>query len=151
PRVVGSVAVLAGELLELVPGALLVGQVGAPLDVHQGALVAAARDRVAELERPPFRALVVVDPDLEARRLALDAPLGILAGAHGPLARAVVGEPRVARRVAVNGERRRRLGRDAELLGRVAQPRDADSGVDLVAGRHGLPRVGGQSRRLSDT
>ena len=56
PRVTGRVAVLAVELRELVPGGLLVRQVDAPLDVDERAGIAAAFDRVAELERPPLRA-----------------------------------------------------------------------------------------------
>ena len=102
----GVVAVLAVQLLELVPGRLLVREVDAPLDVDQRAGVAAALDLVADLERPSLGALVVVDADLEARGLALDAPLGVLERLDGQLGRAVRRELGLPLRVA--GDRQRR-------------------------------------------
>jgi hypothetical protein len=73
-----GMAMLAGQAVELVPAGLLVGDVDAPLDVDEGAPVAAALHMVAELERPAFRGFLVIDEDLKPRGLALDAAFGIL-------------------------------------------------------------------------
>src|SRR5437763_5536152 len=78
PRVVGCVAVLALRLVELVPARLLVGDVSLPLDVDELAGITAAFHGVADLERAPLGRLFVIDIDLEARRLPLDAALAVL-------------------------------------------------------------------------
>ena len=55
PRIIRRIAVLTLHLLELVPARLLVGDIGLPLDFNERAVVAAALDSVADLERTPLR------------------------------------------------------------------------------------------------
>jgi hypothetical protein len=84
-----AVAVLSPEPVKLVPGRFLVGDVDAPLNVHERAVVPAAFDCVAELERPPMRVVLVVEIDLKARGLPFDASLGVLELRRGDFVLAV--------------------------------------------------------------
>ena len=76
-RIAVRIAVLALRGVELVPARLLVRDIDLPLDVDQRAGIAAALDPVADLERPPFGRVVVIDEHLEPRGLPLDAPVGV--------------------------------------------------------------------------
>jgi hypothetical protein len=137
-RVIGQIAVLALERVEGEPAGLLVGEIDAPLDVDKLAAVAAALDMIAELERPPFRSLVVIDENLEPRPLALHPAVLVLERGH--VHRPAVGRDQgVSLRVAFQRQPRRRLRREVELRFAVAEPRDADPRMDPVRRQHFVP------------
>ena len=77
-RMIVGVAVFTIRLLEFVPARLFVGDVDLPLDVDQRAGVAAAFDVVTDFQGTSLGRLLVVDIDLEARGLSLDASLRVL-------------------------------------------------------------------------
>src|SRR3954447_22564791 len=77
PRRVGRIAVLTQRRVELVPARLLVGEIDLPADLGQRPVITAAFDLVADLERPAIGAFLVIDKDLKACRLALNAALGV--------------------------------------------------------------------------
>ena len=153
-RAVG-IAGLAAQPVEGEPCRLLVGELGAPLDVDQLAAIAAALDMVADLQRAALGIGVVVDEDLEARGLPLDAALAVLEMLDR---RVVLGG--IAVGVAFDRQLRRLFRRDAEAVGTVAEPGDADCRVDAVNRWLGhlnfplrlrRPPVRVQSRKLSET
>ena len=125
---------LAFELAELVPDGLLVGEVDAPLDVLQGAVIAAAVDGIADVERPAVGTLIVIDVDLEARGGAFDAAPGVLEFPDRKLGGAVGREQRIAVFVTVGGQSAGLFRRNVELIRTVSQARNAYAGVNAVDG-----------------
>ena len=125
-RVVG-IAGLAAQPVEGEPCRLLVGELDAPLDVDQLAAIAATLDMVADLQRAALGIGRVIDEDLETRGLALDAALAVLEMLDR---RVVLGG--IAVGVAFDRQLRRFFRRDAEAVGTVAEPGDADCRVDAI-------------------
>ena len=72
----------------------------------------------------------------EARRLTLDSSFRVLKRVDAYLRLSVRRKQRVALRVARERQGTRLLGRDVELVGAVAQPCNADAGMDPVDGGH---------------
>src|ERR1700744_3262789 len=133
-RMTVGVAVLAVELLELVPDGLLVREPDAPLNVDERSGVAASFDVVAELQRATFRTVVVVNPHLKARRLPADATFAGLVVDDVNLGEAVGRHERVAEDVALGRRLGRLLRRDVEGVGTVAEARYSDSGMNAIDG-----------------
>jgi len=143
-RMVRRIAVFAGRCVELVPAGLLVGEIDLPVDRGQRAAIAAAFDLVADLERSPLGARVVVNEHLETRGLPLDAALPVTEARDEERRDPIRAKALIAVIVAFHRQTGRRLGRQVEFAVAVAETGDADARMDLVC-RHGPP----SSRRQS--
>ena len=127
-----AVAVLTLKSVERKPDRFLVSQIDAPLNIDQLSRIAAAFNLVADAQRPAFGMLVVIDVDLEARGLALDASFRVFEFGDGSLFAGFGRYDRVALHVALDGERGGFLRRNAELIRTVSQSRDPDGGVNAI-------------------
>src|SRR5439155_21518226 len=95
---------------------------------------------------------VVIGENLEARCLALKASLVILERLDPQLSQTVGRDQGVAALVAINGQGSRLLWCNAEGVGTVAKPGDADARMYPVDGRHILaPTLSDQSRKSRET
>src|SRR5262249_42800456 len=85
-----------------------------------------------------FRMLVVVSPNLKSRRLSFHAAFGVLEGGDSHFALAVRTQQRISFFVAVDWQCSRLLRRDTERMRTIAEPRNADAGVNSISGGHSL-------------
>src|SRR5258705_13980586 len=104
-----AVTMLAREPVEGVPHGLLIGDINTPLNIDQRCGVAAAFNRVAELERAPLRMLVIVNVNLETRGLAFDSPFRVLELRDTDFGFAIEGQQGITLRITRDGQRSRFL------------------------------------------
>lgn len=97
-------------------------------------MIAAALDRVAQIQRTPFWALLVIYINMEPCRLPLDPSFVIFEVADADFRCAIGRKQRIALPVAGDGKGRRCFRRNAELVRTVAQPCNPDSRMNAIFG-----------------